>query len=105
MFRVSLDIIFDLPSEVYDKFDDYTSNGQSALLQEVKGVLQERYPKTDIRGDGQVVVIEFTAYTVEFVPGFKQSDDRFKYPDTHDGGSWKYTNPIAEQEKCTCIFQ
>lgn len=95
-----LDILFDLPSDTYKKFDAYESNGQSSLLQEVKGYLKERYPRTDISGDGQVVVIEFNHYTVELVPGFKQLDDRFKYPDTHDGGSWKYTDPLPEQSAC-----
>jgi len=95
-----LDIIFDLPSSVYKRFNGYETNGQSALLQEVKTVMQERYPKTKMRGDGQVVVIEFTNYTVELVPAFLQSDDRFKYPDTHDNGSWKYTDPMKEQEEC-----
>ena len=75
-----LDILFDLPLDTYKKFDAYQSNGQSALLQEVKESLQERYPKTDISGDGQVVVIEFNHYTVELVPGFKQSDGRFILP-------------------------
>ncbi|WP_027625592.1 nucleotide-binding domain-containing protein [Clostridium lundense] len=91
-----LDIIFDLPNEVYKRFNSYKNNGQTALLQDVKEVLKVRYPKTDISGDGQVVVINFNAYTVELVPGFKQSDDRFKYPDTHDGGSWRYTDPLPE---------
>lgn len=95
-----LDIIFDLPNETYKKFDNYESNGQSALLQEVKKYMKERYPNTVLRGDGQVVVIDFTNYTVELVPGFKQSDDKFKYPDTNDGGSWKKTNPIPEQDEC-----
>lgn len=95
-----LDIIFDLPSSVYKRFDEYETNGQSALLQEVKSVMMERYPNTKMRGDGQVVVIEFTKYTVELVPAFLQSDDRFKYPDTHDGGKWKYTDPLSEQEEC-----
>lgn len=96
-----LDIIFDLPSSVYKKFDAYDSNGQSALLQEVKNVLNERYPNTTMRGDGQVVVVEFTEFTIEVVPAFKQSDNRFKYPDTHDGGSWKYTDPLSEQSECS----
>lgn len=95
-----LDILFDLPQSVYTKYNNYTSNGQSALLQDVKAVLQERYPKTDISGDGQVVVIAFEKYTVELVPAFKNDDDSFTYPDTHDGGSWKTTNPIPEQEEC-----
>ncbi|MCH1959713.1 nucleotide-binding domain-containing protein [Romboutsia hominis] len=94
-----LDILFDLPNEVYKKYDAYESNGQSALLQEVKNVLKVRYPNTDISGDGQVVVINFSNYTVELVPGFKQSDDRFKYPDTNKGGKWKYTDPLPEIEE------
>lgn len=95
-----LDVIFDLPASIYSKYEAYTENGQSALLQDVKKVLQEKYPNSDIRGDGQVVVIAFNKYTVELVPGFKQSDDRFKYPDTHDGGKWKYTDPLSEQSAC-----
>lgn len=98
-----LDLLFDLPIDVYKKYNAYESNGQSALLQDVKKVLEERYPKTKLRGDGQVVVIEFSKYTVELVPGFKQSDDRFKYPDTHDGGSWKYTDPLKEQNECASV--
>ena len=95
-----LDILFDLPKEVYTKYENYESNGQSALLQEVKNVLLERYPNTKMKGDGQVVVISFTKYKVELVPGFKQTDDRFKYPNSNDGGSWKYTNPLPEIEEC-----
>lgn len=95
-----LDLLFDLPDDVYKKYDNYESNGQSELLQEIKDVIKERYPKTKMRGDGQVVVIEFTKYTVELVPGFRQTDDRFKYPNTHDGGAWVYTDPLPEQEEC-----
>lgn len=94
-----LDILFNLPNSTYKQYDDYESNGQSALLQEVKNVLKDRYPNTDMSGDGQVVVIKFSNYTVELVPGFKQSDDRFKYPDTNDGGKWKYTDPLPEIEE------
>lgn len=95
-----LDLIFDLPDDVYTKFDSRENNGQSDLLQEVKGVLLERYPKSNISGDGQVVVIEFDKYTVELVPGFKEKDNTFTYPDTHDGGSWKTTMPLKEQNEC-----
>lgn len=95
-----LDLLFDLPDSLFSKYDSYGSNGQSELLQNVKEILMERYPKTFIKGDGQVVVIEFTKYTVELVPAFKQSDGKFKYPDTHNGGSWKYTDPLSEQNEC-----
>lgn len=36
---------------------------------------------------------------MELVPGFRQSDNRFKYPDTNDGGKWRYTDPLAEKEE------
>ncbi len=95
-----LDLLFVLPDEIYDKYDGYETGGQSQLLQEVKNVLKERYPKTDISGDGQVVVIEFDAYTVELVPAFINDDSSFIYPDSHDGGSWKITKPLLEQAAC-----
>ena len=95
-----LDILFNLPKDVYKRINDNEGNKQSQLLQEVKNVLKEKYPNTDLKGDGQVVGINFTRYTVELVPGFKQSDDSFKYPDTNNGGSWKITKPILEIDEC-----
>ncbi|WP_127148260.1 nucleotidyltransferase [Veillonella sp. VA139] len=100
-----LDLIFDMPSEIFTQYNNYKSNGQSALLQDVKSVLEESFPKTKISGDGQVVVIQFTKYTVELVPGFMQSNNTFKYPDTHDGGSWEITDPFSEQTTCVSCNQ
>ena len=94
-----IDVIYELPDEVFERFDDYESNGQSQLLNEIRDILKEKYPQTDIKGDGQVVVISFTKYKIELVPGFKQDDNSYKYPDTHDGGSWKITKPILEIEE------
>ena len=94
-----IDAIYELPYEVFEKFDDYESNGQSQLLNEIRDTLKEKYPSTDIKGDGQVVVISFTKYKIELVPGFKQDNNSYKYPDTHDSGSWKITKPILEIEE------
>ena len=94
-----IDVIYELPDEVFERFDDYESNGQSQLLNEIRDVLKEKYPSTDIKGDGQVVVISFTKYKIELVPGFKQDNNSYKYPDTHDSGSWKITKPIIEIEE------
>lgn len=91
-----IDIIYELPDDVYERFNNYDSNGQSQLLSEIRDELKEIYPLTDIKGDGQVVVISFKKYQIELVPGFKQFDESYKYPDTHDGGSWKITKPIPE---------
>lgn len=95
-----LDLLFVLPEEVYKRFNTYIGNGQSALLQEVKTIISDRYSTTEISGDGQVVVIAFKKYTVELVPAFETDDGKFIYPDTHEGGSWKKTNPLSEQDIC-----
>lgn len=92
-----IDVIVQLPYETYEKFDKYSGNGQSALLQEVKSVLQKTYSTSYLRGDGQVVCINF-ADNIDFevVPAFINEDGSYTYPDTHDGGSWKITDPKSE---------
>ena len=54
-----LDMVFELPSQLYFQYDGYTGNGQSALLQQVKNSIQKTYSSTNIGGDGQVVVVQF----------------------------------------------
>ena len=95
-------MIVQLPYATYKKFDAYTSNGQSALLQEVRGVISKTYSTTHLRGDGQVIVISFTdGVQFEIVPGFINTDDSYTYPDSNNGGSWKTTNPKPEIAEIT----
>ncbi len=91
-----LDMLFEIPKEIFDKFSSYNSNGQSALLQDVKNKLIERYPKTDVSGDGQVVVVKFKSVKVEVLPAYPKDDDSYYFPDSNDGGSWKITKPRLE---------
>lgn len=60
-----VDLYFVLPVEVYYRFERYIWNKQSALLQEVKSVLGETYPDTDMSGDGQIVLVNFSSYNVK----------------------------------------
>ena len=60
-----VDILFVLPVEVYWRFQQRTGNRQSQLLQEVKNRLQTTYLQTDIRGDGQVVVVPIKSFQIE----------------------------------------
>jgi hypothetical protein len=91
-----LDMVFELPWDIYSRFNKYEGNGQSALLKEIKETLKTTYSRTDIKGDGQVVVVSFDNYVVEILPGFKNDDGSYKYPDSNDGGSWKKTKPRDE---------
>lgn len=100
IFTSDIDIIVRLPYSTYLKFNQYSGNGQSALLQEVKCVLQKTYSKSFLKGDGQVIGINFTdGIDFEVVPGFLNDDGKsYTYPDSNSGGSWKTTNPKSEIE-------
>ncbi|MFD1736131.1 nucleotidyltransferase [Bacillus salitolerans] len=92
-----IDIIVQLPFEVYKKYDNYSSNGQSALLQEVKTVLKKTYSTSHLKGDGQVIGINFTdGINFEIVPAFINNDNSYTYGDTNNGGTWKTTDPRKE---------
>jgi len=92
-----LDMLFILKYEDYARYNSYSGNGQSALLQDIKNSIKKTYPKTDAGGDGQVVVVEFSdGMKFEVVPCFINEDDSFTYPDSNNGGKWRTTNPLPE---------
>lgn len=94
-----VDVIVVLPYEVYAQYNAHVNNGQSKLLQSVRSSLQTTLFRSYIHADGQVVQINFSdGIRFEVVPAFAQRDGSFKTVDTHFGGSWKSTNPRAEQE-------
>jgi hypothetical protein len=94
-----IDMLFVLPYAVYDKYNKYQGNGQSALLQAVRTSLQKTYSTSFIGGDGQVVKINFSdGIKFEIVPCFINNDKSYTFPDSNNNGSWKTTNPKPEIE-------
>lgn len=92
-----LDMVFELPWAVYEKYRSYAGNGPSQLLQAVRKSLLVRYPRTEIKGDGQVVVIEFEKFVVEVLPAFVDKDcDGYRFGDANNGGSWRVCKPLHE---------
>lgn len=93
-----IDMLIELPYWIYQKYDSYSNNGQSSLLQVVRDSIKKTYSTTYIRGDGQVVKLNFSdGICYEIVPCFiNQDGESFTYPDTNGGGSWKVTKPRAE---------
>lgn len=92
-----IDIIVQLPYAIYEKYNNYSSNGQSALLQDVKTVLQKTYSTSHVKGDGQVIGIQFKdGINFEIVPSFINESGSYTYPDTNQGGTWKTTDPRKE---------
>lgn len=99
-----LDVLFEMPESEFNHFSSAYGNGQSRLLQAVRNAVLGTYPNTNIKGDGQVVVVNFSdGMKFEILPAFKNIniygwDGTYKYPDTHMGGNWMTTNPKAEQD-------
>ncbi len=94
-----LDMIFQLPYEVYVQYDQHQGNGQSALLQAVRESIRKTDSSTDVGAEGQVVEIPFTDnLTFQVVPAFINKDNSYTFPDANNGGSWRTTNPRPEIE-------
>lgn len=94
-----VDVLFIMPNNLYDKYNEYTSNGQSQLLQDVKNILSEKYSTTDrIKAWGKVILIEFSenVHNIELLPAFKKNDGQFIIPNSEDGGSWETWDPALE---------
>lgn len=98
-----VDVLFKIPQEVYDQYNAYQGNGQSALLQAVRNtLLNSRYSLTDKpKAWGKVILIKTSdgKHNVEVLPAFELDDGSFKIPNSENGGSWEHFNPRADIEK------
>lgn len=93
-----IDVIFIMPPEKFNQYDDNQSNCQSQLLQDIKKILEEKYLNTPIRAYEKVVVLEFadTKHDVELLPAWENDDGTFKIPNSANGGSWENWDPRME---------
>jgi hypothetical protein len=93
-----IDVIFIMPPEKFTQYNDNSSNCQSQLLQDIKAILEGKYPNTPIRAFGKVVVLEFTDshHNVELQPAWENKDGKFTIPNSENGGSWEIVDPRAE---------
>jgi len=94
--RTDVDMIFVLPDAQFSRFNSLATQKQSALLQEIKYDLLDRFPTTDVRGDGPVVKVPFDSYEFEVCPVFRLQDGSFLNAHTRNGGRWGHTHPAAE---------
>ena len=91
-----VDVLFYMSDSEFKKYDNYESNGQSALLQKIKDILDKTYTTTDtIKGWGKVVLVEFSEnkHNVEVLPAWENEDGSFKIPNSENGGSWDTFDP------------
>lgn len=95
-----IDCCFILPQDVYERIKNRKGNIQSQLLSEISSRIKQRYPKSDIGADGQVVDVNFKKTLIEIVPAFSTCSyiQLLTYPDSHNDGSWLTTNPVNQRK-------
>lgn len=94
-----VDILYELPSHLYKTYNEYASNGQSALLSLVRTSIKKTYPTSEVAGDGQVVYINFDdGIRFEILPAFLNDGGGYTFADSNNGGSWKACKPKQEMQ-------
>ncbi|WP_055324467.1 SMODS domain-containing nucleotidyltransferase [Ralstonia solanacearum] len=94
-----VDLLYELPYALYQRFHGHTGNGQSALLALVKNSIRNTYSVSDMAGDGQVVVINFDDNVrFEILPAFVNTDGSYTFADSNGGGSWRVCRPKHEMD-------
>lgn len=91
-----VDVLFRLPDAVYHRFEQRAGNKQSQVLQEVRGHLQQSFSSTNIRGDGPIVLVPFSAFNVEVIPAFRLTNGQYYVCMTDNGGHYKTADYDAE---------
>lgn len=97
-----VDVLFIMPEEKFQQYNNNVSNGQSQLLQDIRNILSEKYTTTEeIKGWGKVVLIQFSdgTHNVELLPAWEQTDGKFIIPNTEKGGYWETCDPRSEIQK------
>lgn len=94
-----VDVLFKMPENEFERYDNYTGNGQSQLLQDIRAILKDEFTTTEkIKAFGKVVVIEFAdgTHNIELLPAWQLGDRRYRIPNTENGGSWDIWDPAAD---------
>lgn len=98
-----IDMLFEMPLSIYNQYNSYLTNGQSALLQAIKNSIATTYSDSKLKGDGQIVQVTFSdSMKFEVLPAFAiDKEDGYTFANANNGGSWKKTNPVPEIDAIT----
>ncbi|EGQ9105691.1 hypothetical protein VCSRO209_0331 [Vibrio cholerae] len=87
-----LDMLYIMPDSKWTTYEK--DPGQ--LLKDTKNAILATFPRTKVKVDTLVVVVQYNNFKVEVQPVFKEEDGSFKYPYTGGGKPWRITKPEDE---------
>lgn len=97
------DVMFVLSRDKHGKWER-GENGSRNCLRAVKRALEKRYPNSKVSIDRNVVSVQFSDFTVDVAPAFKDGTGGYKIPDTYsEGRSWVRTNPRGYKQRFEAV--
>ncbi len=97
------DVMFVLSRGKHGKWER-GENGSRNCLRAVKRALEKRYPNSKVSIDRNVVSVQFSDFTVDVAPAFKDGTGGYKIPDTYsEGRSWVRTNPRGYKQRFEAV--
>ena len=97
------DVMFVLSREAHGKWER-GENGSRNCLRAVKRALEKRYPNSKVSIDRNVVSVQFSDFTVDVAPAFRDGTGGYKIPDTYsEGRSWVRTNPRGYKQRFDAV--
>ncbi|WP_257300783.1 CBASS oligonucleotide cyclase [Haloarchaeobius sp. FL176] len=97
------DVMFVLSSEAHGKWEQ-GENGSRNCLRAVKRALEKRYPNSKVSIDRNVVSVQFSDFTIDVAPSFRDGTGGYRIPDTYsEGRSWVRTNPRGYKQRFEAV--
>ena len=97
------DVMFVLSRDKHGKWER-GENGSRNCLRAVKRALEKRYPNSKVSIDRNVVSVQFSDFTVDVAPAFKDGTGGYKIPVTYsEGRSWVRTNPRGYKQRFEAV--
>lgn len=97
------DVMFVLSHEEHGEWER-GENGSRNCLRAVKRALKKRYPNSKVSIDRNVVSVQFSDFTVDVTPAFRDGTGGYKIPDTYNKGrSWVRTNPRGYKQRFEAV--
>jgi hypothetical protein len=95
----NLDMIFQLPYLLFEKYQQYWGNGYAALLEGVCSSVKKVFRQANTEQDGQFILVPFEDHIIfRLLPAFVNEDGSFRYCDLNDDRRWKAMDPRSENQ-------
>lgn len=94
-----IDVLFKMPPEKFNEYNDNISNPQSQLLQDIRNILKEKYPISEkVKAWGKVILVKTAdgKHNIELLPAWQKEDGSFTIPNSKNAGSWESFDPRKE---------